>query len=349
MDAKLVAFGEFVSSLVQSRIYLFDSMYNRKIGIASGGGRFQSLFHEVSSLPNLFAAWNEFKKGKRRKDGVAQFELHLEENLFSLHQELQSKIFRHDPYEDFYICDPKRRHIHKASVRDRVMHQAFFRILYPIFDKHFIYDSYSSRNNKGTHKGVIRLRDAIRSISRNWKRPAWVLKCDVRKFFDSIDHAILRQLILQKVDDAEVVWLLDVVFASFSKSKGKGLPLGNVTSQLFANIYLNEFDQFAKHALKAKHYFRYCDDFVIVHHDREFLERSLMRIAQFLREKLCLELHPLKIEIRKVSQGVDFLGYVILPHAIVMRTKTKRRISRKIQEGALLYNKKKFYPTPLHP
>ena len=306
------------------------------------GGGDSSLFHNFSSLTNLFDAWNEFKRGKRKKKDVSQFELYLEENLFKLHNELRSKTYKHNSYEDFYVCDPKRRHIHKACVRDRVMHQALFRVLYKAFDKHFIYDSYSSRNDKGTHRGISRLNDAIRKVSKNWNKTVWVLKCDVRKFFDSIDHDILSELIIQKVDDEDILWLIDIIFTSFEKEKGKGLPLGNVTSQLFANIYLNELDQFAKHTLKARYYFRYCDDFVIVHNDRIFLENVIKRIERFLKNNLQLELHPNKVKIRKASQGVDFLGYVILPHAIVLRTKTKRRILRKIKEGAVAYNKKKI-------
>lgn len=308
---------------------------------ARGGGD-SSLFHNVVSLTNLFSAWNEFKRGKRKKKDVSLFELHLEENLFGLHEGLRSKTYKHNTYEDFYVCDPKRRHIHKASIRDRVMHQALFRVLYKVFDKHFIYDSYSSRNDKGIHKGVSRLNDAIRKVSKNWNKTAWVLKCDVRKFFDSIDHEILRELIMRKMDDKDILRLIDIIFDSFEKEKGKGLPLGNVTSQLFANIYLNELDQFAKHILKAKYYFRYCDDFVIVHADKIFLENAISKIREFLKDNLQLELHPNKVEIRKVSKGIDFLGYVILPHAIVLRTKTRRRISRKIKEGAVAYNKKRI-------
>ena len=311
-------------------------MQDHNISIASGS-RAQSVFHEIVSITNIFGAWNEFKKGKRKKNDVAHFELRLEENLFRLHDELITKVYKHDPYEDFYVCDPKRRHIHKASVRDRVMHQALFRVLYPIFDKHFIYDSYSSRNDKGTHNGVARLRDAVRKVSGNWKKKSWTLKCDVRKFFDSVDHKILRALILKRVTCADTVWLLDLIFASFEKEEGKGLPLGNVTSQLFANIYLNELDQYAKHVLKAKHYFRYSDDFVVVHRDRKFLEECIISVSQFLFDALRLELHPHKVEIRKASQGVDFLGYVVLPYVVVVRTKTKRRIRIKIKERIVAY------------
>lgn len=216
-------------------------------------------------------------------------------------------------------------------MRDRVLHQAIFRVLYSIFDKHFVYDSYSSRVRKGTHAGVTRLESACRKVSKNWKKPAYALKCDIRRFFDSIDHGILKKLIREKISDSEVLWLIDSIFASFEKEKGKGLPLGNVTSQLFANIYLNELDQFAKHSLKAKHYFRYADDFVIVHEDRAFLEKVVVEIGTFLKERLLLDLHPYKVEIRKVRQGIDFLGYVILPHAVVLRTKTKNRILKKMK------------------
>ncbi len=283
------------------------------------------------------SAWNEFKSGKRKKSDVALFELHLEDNIFRLHKELISKKYIPGSYADFYICDPKRRHIHKASIRDRVLYQAVFRVLYPIFEKHFIYDSFSSRNKKGTHLGVIRLNNACRKVSRNWNIQAYVLKCDVRKFFDSIDHGILKELIARKISDTDALKLIDSIFSSFEKEKGKALPLGNVTSQLFANIYFNELDQFMKHKMKTKYYFRYCDDFVVVHADRKFLEQTLEEVKNFLNEKLLLELHPQKIEIRKVNQGIDFLGYVIVPHVRVIRTKTKKRILKK-----LAYKFKKF-------
>ena len=285
------------------------------------------------SVANLFSAWNEFKRGKRIKKDVALFELYLEDNISQLHHELASSKYIHQPYADFYVCDPKRRHIHKASVRDRVFHQALFRVLYPIFDKYFIFDSYSSRKNKGTHRGIVRLNDSCRKVSKNWKVKTYALKCDVRKFFDSIDHVILRSLVAKHVTSPDMLQLIDTIFASFEKAKGKGLPLGNVTSQLFANIYLNELDQFVKHRLKAKHYFRYCDDFVIVHTDSKFLESATEQIRTFLREELQLELHPYKVQIRKVGQGIDFLGYVVLPHAILIRTSTKRRLLRKLDEA----------------
>jgi RNA-directed DNA polymerase len=308
-----------------------------------GGGAFEdSLFHKIVSVPNLFTAWNEFSRGKKKKKDIAVFDLRLEDNIFKLHQELITKKYMHDVYDAFFICDPKRRHIHKASVRDRVLHQAIFQVLYPIFDKHFIYDSYSSRNIKGTHAGFERMATACRKVSGNWKKSAYALKCDVRKFFDSIDHTILRELLIKKITDSGTVWLIDLIFKSFEKQNGKGLPLGNVTSQLFANVYMNEFDQFAKHILKATYYFRYCDDFIIVHEDKMVLEQSISAISIFLKDTLSLDLHPHKVEIRKVKQGIDFLGYISLPHTTVVRTKTGKRIMRKLMRSKKLFNKKEL-------
>jgi len=295
------------------------------------GGGLNSLFAHIISIPNLLSAWREFKKGKLKKRDVSQFELHLEDNIFQLHRDLASKKYRHNFYEEFYTYDPKRRHIHKASVRDRVVHQAVYRVLYPIFDTHFIYDSYSSRKDRGTHLGVERAYSACRKVSKNWNKKVYVLKCDVRKFFDSIDHSILRGLIDKKISNRDGMGLIDLLFQSFEKERGKGLPLGNVTSQLFANIYFNEFDQFAKHTLKIKYYFRYCDDFIIIHEDREYLLELIGKIQIFLSGKLKLNLHPNKVEIRSVRQGIDFLGYVIVPHMVLLRTRTKKRIVRKIQ------------------
>lgn len=283
-------------------------------------------------MENLFRAWREFKRGKTKKTDVAQFDFNLEDNIFKLHDDLARGVYAPRAYESFFVKDPKLRHIHKAHIRDRVLHQALFRVLYPIFDKHFIFDSYSSRVEKGTHAGVNRLESFLRKETNNWTQQVWCLKCDVRKFFDSVDHKILFNLISQKITDERTLKLIEMIIKSFEKSPCKGLPLGNVTSQLFSNIYLNEFDQFAKHELKTKYYARYCDDFVIVNQNREMFESFIPKIRQFLSEKLSLELHPNKIVLRKARQGIDFLGYVVLPHRKVLRTKTKRRMFKRISK-----------------
>jgi hypothetical protein len=279
----------------------------------------------------LFSAWREFKRGKTKKIDVQKFEFNLEDNLFHLHQELKNRVYQHSHYTAFIVCDPKLRRIHKANVRDRVLHHAIFRILYLIFDQHFVFDSYSCRTRKGTHRAVNRLEEFARKLSRNNSKNIFALKCDIRKFFDSIDQKILLKLIKNKIKDEEIIWLIETIVKSFPK----GIPLGNVTSQLFANIYLNELDQFAKHSLKEKYYLRYCDDFIILAENKNHLENLISKIDYFLQSELKLNLHPNKVIIRKYRQGIDFLGFVVLPHHRVLRTKTKKRILKKIKRKQL--------------
>ena len=245
---------------------------------------------------------------------------------------MKDKTWRPDPYEDFFIRDPKLRHIHKATIRDRVFNQAVYRVLYQIFDKNFIFDSYSCRNKKGTHRGVNRLEKFIRSHSKNYTIPVYVLKCDIKKFFDNIFHPILFNFIKKKISDAGTLWIIELLLRSFSVSTDRGLPLGNVTSQLFANVYMNEFDQFVKHVLKIRHYIRYADDFVILSHDKDYLDELVPRINDFLQERLQISLHPNKISIRKARQGIDFLGWVNLPGHRVLRTTTKKRMFKKLNK-----------------
>jgi len=232
-------------------------------------------------------------------------------------------------YKEFSIRDPKPRTIHKATVRDRVMYQAVYRVLYPIFDSTFIFDSYSSRKDKGTHAGIKRLNMFLRKLSRNYSLPVYALKCDIKKFFDSIDHKVLLALLKQRIVCPETLNLLDKIIDSFHKTPGKGLPLGNVTSQIFANIYMNSFDWYVKKDLGMKYYIRYCDDLIILSPDKDMLLDNIRYIVCYLGEKLKLSLHPNKILIRKFHQGIDFLGAVLLPHRVVIRTNTKKRIIKK--------------------
>jgi len=301
--------------------------YIKRFRVFGGGVHSHKIFDQIISLENLFLAWKEFKRGKKNKPDVQEFEFNLEDNLFQLHRELKTKTYQHSNYTSFYVKDPKLRNINKAFVRDRVLHHAIFRILYPIFDESFIFDSYSCRLDRGTHKAVNRLEKFSRKLSKNNKNNFFCLKCDIRKFFDSVDQAFLLKLIKKKIQDNDTGWLIEKVIKSFPN----GLPLGNVTSQLFANIYLNEFDQFVKHKLKARYYLRYCDDFIILWRDKRCLIKLIPLIDNFLKEKLKLSFHPDKIIVRKYHQGIDFLGYVVLPYYRVLRTKTKRRIFRKIR------------------
>lgn len=283
-------------------------------------------FENIISIDNLLSAWREFIRGKRKRRDVQEFSLALMENIFQLHHDLKSLTYRHGGYQAFKINDPKPRDIHKASVRDRLLHHAIYRILYPFFDKTFIADSYSCRVSKGTHKAIGRFREFAQKTSKNNTRTCWALKCDIRKFFANIDHDILLNILKQYIPDEKIICLLENVIDSFSP----GLPLGNLTSQLFVNVYMNKFDQFMKHRLKAQYYIRYADDFVIFSENKEWLEKLIGLIKEFLRQELKLELHPDKIFIKTVASGVDFLGMVNFSDYRVLRTKTKRRMFKKI-------------------
>jgi len=291
-----------------------------------------NLFEKIISLENLFSSWNEFRLGKESKLDVQEFGLDIEDNIFELHEALKNNSYTHSSYKSFYLHDPKLRHIFKARVRDRILHHAIVKIIGPIFEKSFNFDSYSSRKNKGTHKAIDRFRYFAQKLSRNNSRTIWILKCDVRKFFDSVDHDIIINQINIKVKDAKAVELVKNIIGSIKTSKKGGIPLGNLTSQLFSNIYLDNLDQFIKRQLRVKYYLRYNDDFMILNSDRRFLEGLVPIIGSFLKEKLNLELHQ-KVTIRNWGQGIDFLGYVIFPHHTILRTKTKRRILRKIRKN----------------
>ncbi len=289
-------------------------------------------YDDIISRHNLLDAWREFLKGKRNRKDVQEFQYRLSDNILTLHRDLAARTYTHGGYEHFKVNDPKPRDIHKASVRDRLLHHALYRQLYPFFDKTFIHDSYSCRHLKGTHKAMNRFREFSRIVSKNDTRTAWVLKCDIRKFFASIDQQVLMDILRAYIPDHDILTLLNRVIESFSSTeKGKGLPLGNLTSQLLVNIYMNEFDQFVKHQLKAKHYIRYADDFVFLSDDRDVLAKLLPQAQSFLQTKLKLELHPDKVSLGTLVSGIDFLGWVHFPHHRVLRTSTKKRMLRNLQ------------------
>ncbi|MFA6018111.1 MAG: reverse transcriptase/maturase family protein [Patescibacteria group bacterium] len=278
------------------------------------------------SLENLFAAWEEFLCGKRKKLDVLKFKDNLLENITLLHDDLITHRYVHGAYYHFIVTDPKRRDIHKALVRDRLLHHAIHRKLYPLFEKIFIADSFSCRIGKGTHRAMNRFRVFHRKVSRNDTRTCWVLKLDVRKFFASIDHNVLLSLLHSRILDLELMWLFEQIISSFPTSKfPSGLPLGNLTSRLFANVYLHELDTFVKYQLKAEYYVRYADDFVLLSSSRDALILLLERIQIFLQDQLCLSLHPRKIELCTTGSGIDFLGWVHFPKHRILRTVTKHR------------------------
>lgn len=284
-------------------------------------------FDDIVSLDNLLAAWQEFIKGKRNKKDVQEFQLRLMDNLIALHGDLATGRYHHSGYQAFKISDPKPRDIHKANVRDRLVHHAIYRILYPFFDRVFVADSYSCRLDKGTHKALARFRKFAHIVSKNNSRTCWILQGDIRKFFASIDHEILKRILTENIPDKRILWLLNEVIDSFDR----GLPLGNLTSQLLVNIYMNKFDQFIKHKLKARYYIRYADDFVILSDNRSRLADQIEFSNDFLTKELKLTLHPDKAHIKSLASGVDFLGWVNFPDHRVLRTKTKRRMFKRLR------------------
>src|SRR3989344_4564521 len=235
---------------------------------------------KICSSDNLYLAFKKAREDKTCLPYVVKFEENLDENLMKLHKELLSLSYKPQDLKRFIVRDPKTRTIHSSVFRDRVVYHAIVNILEPIFDPTFIYDSHASRKGKGTHKAVERFDKFKRKISKNGRLAknaynknnvtGYVLKADIKHYFDTVDHERLLEIIERKVKDKNVIWLIKQILNNFDTSiKGKGMPLGNLTSQFFANVYLNELDQFVKHKLKAKYYIRYVDDFLILHNSKE--------------------------------------------------------------------------------
>ena len=292
---------------------------------------FADNYDSIISIENLLDAWKSFRKGKKRKKDVQVFEYHLIDNLINLRADLKNKTYTHGGYKAFKVNDPKPRDIHKATVRDRVLHHALYQALTPFYFPLFISDSYSCQDEKGTHRALKRFQKFGDKASKNHTKQCFVLKCDIKKFFASIDQTILMKLLKERIVDEDVLWLLQRVIESFySTQKGKGLPLGNLTSQLLVNIYMHEFDQYMKQSLRVKYYIRYADDFVVFGEDRERLVEVLENVKIFLRGKLQLELHPNKVSIETLGSGVDFLGWVHFSKHRVLRPTTKRRMMRNL-------------------
>lgn len=298
-----------------------------------GGGDFH-VFNSIISIQNLLESWKEFYHDKKQNKDVQEFSLKLMDRLMEIHEILKNETYNHGQYQSFKINDPKPRDIHKSSVKDRLVHHAMYRQLYWFFDKQFIYDSYSCRKNKGTHKALFQFKKYAEKVSSNYTKTCWVLKCDIKKFFASIDHEILKDILKQSIRDEKVLNLFENVIDSFytKDNFGVGLPLGNLTSQLLVNIYMNQFDRFVKYDLKQECYIRYADDFVFFSQSKFELENSIPQIQTFLRDILKLQLHPQKVSIKTIASGVDFLGWIHFPNYKVIRHATKKRMLKKIYQ-----------------
>jgi len=299
---------------------------------------YKNLYSKLCSFDNLKLAFRKARRDKSLIPYVIKFENNLEEELMKLHKELSSLTYKPLSLKRFIIRDPKTRTIHASAFRDRVVYHAIVNILEPIFDKTFIYDSYASRKSKGTHKAVERFDNFKRKISKNGRLAknaynknnvtGYVLKADIKHYFDTVDHERLLEIIERKVKDKNVIWLIKQILNNFDTSiKGKGMPLGNLTSQFFANVYLNELDQFIKNKLKARYYIRYVDDFVILHNNKEKLLGYKDRTSKYLIY-LKLELHPNKSNIIPLRDVITFLGYRIFYHYKLLRKSNLRKFNR---------------------
>jgi len=296
-----------------------------------------NLYDKIISLDNLILAWRKARKHKTKKSYVIEFESDLLKNLQKLHEELKTQIYLPKPLVTFILCDPKTRKISKSDFRDRIVHHALVRILEPIFDRTFIYDSCANRIEKGNLFALKRFDLFSRRITKNNHRTAFCLKADIKHYFEEVNHEILLAIIIRKITDENVIWLIKKIINNPTKSfQGEqtitGMPLGNLTSQFFANIYLNELDYFVKHKLKARYYIRYVDDFIILYNSKEQLEIWKTEIGRFLEDKLNLELHPQKSKIISMSRGIDFVGFRNFWKHKLLRKRNIIKMDYKIEE-----------------
>ena len=309
----------------------------------------KKLYEKLYSIDNLISAFKKARKGKLEKNYVINFESNLERNITMLQRDLRLKKYKPSRLRKFIIRDPKTRTIHSSIFRDRIVHHAIVNLLQPIYEEIFIYDSFASRKTKGTHLAVKRFESFVRKVSSNGRKiknsfnnnsiKGYVLKADVKHYFSTIDHEVLLNILRKKINDKDLIGLIKIVLDNFeTKTKGQGLPLGNYTSQFFANVYLNHLDYFVKHKLKAKHYIRYVDDFVILHKNKKVLFEYLDKITKYLKF-LKLELHPDKSEIHALRNGITFLGYRIFYHYKLLRKRNIKYFLKRFDEKKELYRR----------
>ena len=288
--------------------------------------RHNNLFSQVIDFKNIHSAYLKTRKRKRYAKKALTFTFNLERNLVVIKKELFLQNYKHGKYNEFFVCDSKKRRIKAPCFKDRVIHHSLCNIIEPIFDKSFVFDSYACRNGKGTHKGIKRLKYFLKNRNNDY-----CLKCDISKYFDSINHDILIFLIKRKIKDKKIIRLIREIIKSIHEDEaGKGIPIGNLTSQLFANIYLNELDQFVKHSLKQKKFIRYMDDFLILGNKKE-LHEIKEDTRSFLERKLHLHFNSKKAEVFPILKGIDFLGYVIFKEYILLRKSTIKRLLKKLK------------------
>ncbi|NES96608.1 MAG: RNA-directed DNA polymerase [Desertifilum sp. SIO1I2] len=313
--------------------------------------RYGNLYPQITTFENLLQSAKKAQRGKRFQDSILEFNYDLETELLQLQSELQTQTYQPGEYQTFTIYEPKCRIISAAPYRDRVVHHALCNIITPIFERTFIQDSYANRVNFGTHKALKRFVEFARS-SR------YVLQCDIRKFFPTIDREILKDLFRRKLKCPDTLWLIDTIIDNGNPQepvldyfpgddlltplqRAKGLPIGNLTSQFSANVYLNGFDHFVKEKLRASKYIRYVDDFALFSDDREFLAQARVAIEEYLAQ-LRLKIHPIKSQLFETQYGATFLGFRVFPDTLRVRTENLRRARRRLKRLQIHYTSGKI-------
>ena len=269
------------------------------------------------------------RKGKGYRKEIIEFNLKQEEYIMWLLERLQTQKYKHGGYTTFYVTEPKLRKIEKSRYIDRIVHRWIVdNFLEPAFVPQFINTSFACLKNKGMHRACLYVQKTMQHCTRIWGE-YYILKMDVAKYFDNINKAILLKIIERKIKDPKVIWLIKEIL--YSQKREKGLEIGNYTSQMFANIYLNEIDQFIKHKLHIKYYCRYLDDSIVIVKTKKEAKNTLKEIQKFLNENLQLELNK-KTQIFKNKQGVNFCGYKIKEYRLKIRDKGKRKLKKKVKK-----------------
>ena len=278
---------------------------------------------------NLMKAHLESRKGKNIRREIILFNLKQEEYIMWLYEKLKTGTYKHSGYTTFYVTEPKVRLIEKSAYIDRIVHRWYVdNFMKEYFIKTFINTSYACLKDKGMHKACIDVQNTMKHCKRIWNN-YYIIKMDVAKYFKNIDKTILYNILQRKIKDKKLLWLTREIL--YSNGIEKGLPIGNYTSQCFANIYLNELDQYAKNTLKLKYYFRYMDDIIVMIKNKKEAIEKLKQIRRFLETKLELELNS-KTQLFKGSQGVNFCGYKINEYRLKIRTKGKKKLKNKVKK-----------------
>ena len=285
-------------------------------------------YYEKLTYEKLMDAHNKSKKGKGLRKEIILFNLKKEEYIMWLYEQLKNKTYVHGGYTKFFVTEPKIRKIEKSRYIDRIVHRwVVDNFLEPAFVPQFVSTSYACLKGRGMHRAAIYVQDAMKHCKRIWGE-YYILKMDIAKYFDNINKNILIQILKKKIKDEDLMWLIRQIL--FAQPREKGLEIGNYTSQMFANIYLNETDQYIKHELKIKYYCRYLDDSLLMVKTKQEVKEVLEKIKIFLKENLELELNK-KTQIFKNKQGVNFCGYKINEYRMKLRDKGKRKLKKKVR------------------